>query len=176
MNNMDDRPIPASYWVIPGKFLAGEYPGKSDPTSIHRIMTSFLNAGFDTFINLTDENEKQGYAGILSEEAGYYQRKVSHNIFAITDFGLPSKSQMSAILDCIDQALAGGHKLYLHCWAGIGRTGTTVGCYLVRHGMSGEQALGKLAEMYATSSQSRLYSHSPENPTQFNFIRNWHEE
>jgi protein tyrosine/serine phosphatase len=83
---------------------------------------------------------------------------------------------MSAILDCIDQALAGEHKLYLHCWAGIGRTGTTVGCYLVRHGLSGEQALGKLAEMYATSSQSRLYSHSPENPAQFDFIRNWHEE
>ena len=27
-----------------------------------------------------------------------------------------------------------GRKVYVHCWGGVGRTGTVVGCYLVRQG------------------------------------------
>ena len=82
---------------------------------------------------------------------------------------------MTAVLDAIDKALAQGHKVYLHCVGGIGRTGTTVGCYLVRHGRSGEQALSELAERYRTAAQSARYSHSPENEDQVEYIRNWKE-
>ena len=32
--------------------------------------------------------------------------------------------------------------MYLHCWGGVGRTGTVVGCWLVRHGRTGDEALG----------------------------------
>ena len=38
------------------------------------------------------------------------------------------------ILDKIDDDLAAGHNIYVHCWGGVGRTGTVVGCWLVRHG------------------------------------------
>ena len=176
MNKKDDRPIPTSYWVLPGKFLAGEYPGGYDRAVTRRIMTSFLNAGFDTFFNLTGENELPDYAAILSEEAELYERPVFHNRFSITDRGLPSRANMTSILDSIDRSLAAGHKLYLHCWAGIGRTGTTVGCYLVRHGLTGAEALQKLAGMYGTSAQSKQYSHSPETQSQIDFILNWHED
>jgi hypothetical protein len=176
MNNKDDRPIPSSYWVIPGQFLAGEYPGLNARAVTRRMMTSFLNAGFDTFFNLTSENELPGYASILAEEAELYERPVFHNRFSITDRGLPSHANMTALLDSIDQTLAGGHKIYLHCWAGIGRTGTTVGCYLVRHGLTGAEALEKLAGMYATSAQSKRFSHSPETRSQIDFILNWHED
>lgn len=176
MNPKDDRPTPTSYWVIPGQFLAGEYPGGYEPAVTRRILTSFLNAGFDTFFNLTDEGERIEYASILTEEAETYERPVFHNRFSIADRGLPSRESMTALLDSIDQALADGHKLYLHCWAGIGRTGTTVGCFLVRHGLTGEQALEKLASLYGTSAQSRMFSRSPETPSQIEFIKNWHED
>ena len=49
------------------------------------------------------------------------------------------------ILDDLDQALADGHRVYLHCFGGIGRTGTVVGCYLVRHGMTGNEVLEQIA-------------------------------
>ena len=32
---------------------------------------------------------------------------------------------MQEILDAVDRALAAGRNVYLHCWGGIGRTGTT---------------------------------------------------
>ena len=175
MISSDDRPIPGSYWVLPGQFLAGEYPGAYDRSLTRSNMTAFLNAGFDSFFNLTGEDELPDYASILSEEAKFYERPVFHNRFSITDRGLPSHANMRAILDSIDISLSNGHKIYLHCWAGIGRTGTTVGCFLVRHGLSGAEALEKLAGIYGTSAQSRHFSHSPETQSQVEFILNWHE-
>ncbi len=50
-------PIPDSYWVIPGKLLAGEYAGQ--PTDVGAIdrLKRFLNAGVNAFIDLTEANE-----------------------------------------------------------------------------------------------------------------------
>ena len=124
---------------------------------------------------LTGENELPAYQPTLMDEAVFYDRQVFHERFSITDKGLPSRTSMITILDAIDQSLASGHKLYLHCWGGIGRTGTTVGCFLVRHGLSGQAALHKLASLYRTAAQSKLYPNSPETREQIDFILNWHE-
>ncbi|HBG74688.1 MAG: hypothetical protein A2X25_11695 [Chloroflexi bacterium GWB2_49_20] len=175
MDSSDNRPIPNSYWVIPGRFLAGAYPAEYDRSLTRSKMTAFLNAGFDTFFNLTGENELPAYQPTLMDEAVFYDRQVFHERFSITDKGLPSRTSMITILDAIDQSLASGHKLYLHCWGGIGRTGTTVGCFLVRHGLSGQAALHKLASLYRTAAQSKLYPNSPETREQIDFILNWHE-
>jgi len=83
---------------------------------------------------------------------------------------------MTALLDAIQAALAAGHKVYLHCWGGIGRTGTTVGCWLVRQGLTGHQALNKLNELYLTAEQSHHYHQSPETQAQVKFILEWKED
>jgi hypothetical protein len=175
MEHPDNRPFPESYWVVPDKLLAGAYPGDFDPTRMRLKLTALLNFGFDTFFNLTAENELPAYYMTLKEEAALYNMQITHQRFSITDKGLPSPKNMYAILDSIDNALASGHKIYLHCWGGIGRTGTTVGCYLVRHGLSGQEAVVKLASLYRTAIQSKLHPISPETQEQVNFIINWHE-
>ena len=38
------------------------------------------------------------------------------------------------MLDAIDDQLENGGNVYVHCWGGKGRTGTVVGCWLIRHG------------------------------------------
>ena len=83
---------------------------------------------------------------------------------------------MAVLLDALDADLASGHKVYLHCWGGIGRTGTTVGCWLVRHGLTGEQALVRLNELYQTAEQSRIFPRSPETDAQVAFILGWGED
>jgi protein-tyrosine phosphatase len=65
----------------------------------------------------------------------------------IQDFGIPTTAQMREALDLLDAAIARGHRVYLHCYAGIGRTGTVVGCYLVRHGLGGRAALDEIAAL-----------------------------
>jgi hypothetical protein len=171
--NENTRPIVESYWVKPGRFLAGEYPGHFDPEQARRRLDAFIEAGFDTFIDLTKQGEVYPYAKILSEQAQIYGVSLQHYRFPIGDFGLPSAAQMMAILDQIDESFDAGRRIYLHCWGGIGRTGTTVGCHLVRNGMDGEQALRQLAEWWQDVPKSRIHPHSPETREQFNFVLDW---
>jgi len=51
---------------------------------------------------------------------------------------------MIAILDKIDVAISRGRRVYVHSSDGRGRVGTVVGCSLVRHGMTGEEALKRI--------------------------------
>jgi hypothetical protein len=169
------RPIPESYWVEPGQLLAGEYPAHFDSESTRKRIDSLLEAGFDTFIDLTRPNETVAYIRILLDQAKIYDVDVKHHRFAIGDFGLPAPELMASILDTIDDALKTERKIYLHCWGGIGRTGTTVGCYLVRRGMSGEDALKQLAEWWKSVPKSHIHMRSPETWEQMQFIRDWVE-
>ena len=118
------RPISESYWVEPGQFLAGEHPAKFDEEQTRRRVDTFIETGIDTFIDLTQANETFPYTRILAEQANVYGVEAAHHRFPIGDFGLPSDQMMNAILDKIDQSLRDRRKIYLHCWGGIGRTGT----------------------------------------------------
>jgi polymorphic toxin system DSP-PTPase phosphatase-like protein len=171
--NTSERPISESYWVEEGCFLAGEYPGRFNAEQARRRVDALIAAGFNTFIDLTREHETVPYAHILLEEANAYDADIQYHRFAIGDFGLPTPDIMKSILDRIDESLQAGRKVYLHCWGGIGRTGTTVGCYLVRRGLSGNEALRQLADWWQTVPKSSIHPHSPETFEQMTFILNW---
>jgi hypothetical protein len=172
---MEKRPISESYWVEPGRFLAGEYPGQFHPEDTHQRINAFLHLGFDTFIDLTTEGEMPPYHPTLLEEARLYGLSATHQRFPIGDLGLPTQAGMTDILDTIDAALSAKHKVYLHCWGGIGRTGTTVGCYLARHGYGGDQALRQLAEWWRHVPKSAFHPRSPETEAQMKFVLHWME-
>ena len=173
MNNETQLPISESYWVEPGRFLAGEYPGHFEAEKARRRIDALIEAGFDTIIDLTRPNETTPYLRLLHDEAQAYEVEVQYHRFAIGDFGLPTPALMKSILDRIEASLHAGRKVYLHCWGGIGRTGTTVGCYLVRRGLTGEEALRQLATWWRGVPKSRIHPHSPETPEQAAFIRDW---
>jgi len=172
---LPQRPNPETYWVIPGRFLAGAFPASLDVSIAGRSLANFLKIGLDTFIDLTSEYERPDYSNALQVEAAEFGMNATHQHFSIRDGDLPSVEQMIRILNFIDSSLAAGHNLYLHCYGGIGRTGTVVGCHLVRHGLTGHQALERLTNLYATASQSRFYPYSPETIEQVQFILDWHE-
>ena len=65
--NSENRPIPNSYWIVPGHFAAGEYPGAIDPEETERKVTALLEAGIDHFIDLTAEGELAPYSEIARE-------------------------------------------------------------------------------------------------------------
>lgn len=170
-----NRPIAESYWVLPGRLLAGEYPGQYEEGHTRKRIDALIEAGFDMFIDLTQPHENVPYVGILYEQASMYDANMSHHSFPIGDFGLPSPEQMNRILDAIDEGLRAGRKIYLHCWGGIGRTGTTVGCYLVRQGRTGAEALEQLAAWWRGVPKSRFHPRSPETSQQMDFVLRWAE-
>jgi len=170
-----NRPIPESYWVELDHLLAGEYPGQFDEVLTRKRIDALIEAGFDLFIDLTQPHETSPYAKILLDEAKVYNVEIIHQRFPIGDFGLPTSEEMNSILDTIDEGLQAGRKIYLHCWGGIGRTGTTVGCYLVRRGKTAEEALDQLSAWWRGVPKRRYHPHSPETREQMDFIRHWAE-
>ncbi len=169
------RPGDNCYWLIPGKLLAGEYPGYATDPGTRLKMRRFLDLGVDTFIDLTEAHELHPYAPSLHLEAETRQQTVSHRRMSIRDLSVPPRQQMRDILDNIDGAIAEGRTVYVHCWGGIGRTGTVVGCYLVRHGNSGDEALAEIARLWPNMEKSWRVSRSPETEAQHEFVRHWAE-
>jgi hypothetical protein len=168
--------------VEPGRLLAGEYPGDPDEAEARRRLRALLEAGITDFVNLTHAYEPgslaplQPYEHLLRQEAAARGMTVSHHRLPIPDFGLPQTPEhMARILNTLDAALEASRKVYVHCWGGIGRTGMVVGCYLVRRGRTGEQALRELAEVWRTVPKSVWYPRSPQTDEQIAYVRAWAE-
>jgi hypothetical protein len=160
---------PYTYWVIPGKILAGEHPGHSIPEKAEARIKLWMEFGIEHFVDLTEPDELESYHHLVPESDGY---TVSH--FPIPDVGIPPKSMMIEILDDIDAAIEKGRIVYLHCRGGIGRTGTVIGCYFSRHGDRGKAALQKLERVFDDFIKSS-YARSPETPEQRNYVIEWEE-
>jgi protein-tyrosine phosphatase len=173
---MTKLPIAESYWVEENRFLAGEYPGSRDPETARRLMDAFLEAGITAFIDLTESHELTPYEGILKEQAKNYGVNVSHQRIPIRDLSVPSSDTMTTILNAIDKATNNGDCVYVHCWGGIGRTGMVVGCYLIRHGNTNEQAIEKVNRLYKTRPADLRHPRSPETDEQVEFVRNWWDD
>ena len=167
--------LPEHYPVHPGKLFAGEYPGAIDPESAEARLRALIKKGIRTFIDLTAPADGMvSYGGILAaleKESGLPLKRVCHSI---TDMGVPKSSdQMDAILASIREAIATDSPVYIHCWGGIGRTGTAVGCHLRETGLSGDEALARVQELYSTLPKSKRIPESPQTPEQKSYVRNW---
>jgi len=168
-----ETPVPESYWVRPGQLLAGNYPEAEDKEEVRARLRRMLESGIRVFVDLTEAGEKMldPYASLLAEEAAALGVAAEHHRLPITDFETPTAAQMSRILDTIDAALAAGQAAYVHCFFGIGRTGTVVGCYLVRHGLTGEQALAELTRLRQGTYFEGMMS--PVTEAQRQMVQDW---
>ena len=53
-----NTPFPRSYWVVPGKFLAGYYPGDRQKDMMKQKMTDLLACGIRCVISLMEPDEQ----------------------------------------------------------------------------------------------------------------------
>jgi len=172
----EELPNSECYWVEPRHLLAGEYPGDLSDAIARRRLEEYLRAGVTFFLDLTEAGELRPYETALAAEAAALGVSATYRRFPIRDVGVPRSAQeMTEILDVIDAALAGGQVVYIHCRGGVGRTGTVGGCWLVRHGRSGNEALKELARRWRGCAKSKRFPHTPETLRQFEWVRQWHE-
>lgn len=169
-------PFQTAYWVTPGLFLAGNYPGSSKPGDARRKLTGLIDAGIRHVIDLMEPQETElvpgSYGTFLHAIALGKGIDVSISRHPIRDMDVPSPKRLRQILDEIDAAIAGNRPVYLHCLAGIGRTGTVVGCYLIRHGLATHQTVfDRIAELRKGTPTADVPS--PEAEAQRLVIKSW---
>lgn len=169
---LPELPFSESYWLIPGVFLAGEHPTHNNDSSAQRRIQALVKLGISVFYDLTEKNEDHfGYEKILFREAEQVNQFVEYKNLPIRDFTAPSTQNVKTILDLIDKDITNGKHIYVHCFAGVGRTGTVVGCYLVRHGLSGKAALERIAEL--RQGLASRFIRSPEAQSQIDLVLHW---
>ena len=153
-------PLPNTYWAIPGLLLAGEHPSGLTAEATRQRLGTILACGIECFLDLTHPSEIDPYDQALPFHVEYLRKP-------IRDHGLPEKrEQMMEILDSLHDALGSGRAVYVHCRAGIGRTGMVVGCLLVERGLTGAQALDELGRLWLQSERSKLWPSVPETDAQ----------
>lgn len=158
------------YWVQPGKLLAGPFPGAWNESQARQRLRRLLDIGVTFFVDLTEPGESKDYQLLISSEAATLKRDLLYRQISIRDMDVPDSSRMVAILDTIDTAINRGHLVYVHCLGGIGRTGTVVGCYLVRHGLPGQEALSEIIRLRDGRTDS------PQTDEQAYMVHTWGQD
>ena len=169
---INSLPIKNSYWVIPDRFRAGEHPtiGSVDGTRLK--LRWLMGLGVNYFIDLTEMGEADvDYPVHITNEASDLKMNVAYKQIPIPDWSIPSREKMIEILNTIELALSEGKNIYLHCYGGKGRTGTVVGCYLVRHGTRAVKVLGKVQELRKDIPENEHIS--PETDKQRKMVMEW---
>lgn len=177
-----DTPLERCYWVVENLLLAGAYPGHPNSHAHTKRISGLWEAGMRTFINLMEEGETNNvgqafvrYDDVLRELALKNSDRVAHLRFPIPDTKITTVDRMRSILDAIDLSLDKRIPVYVHCFGGMGRTGTVICCWLLRHGLaSKENVLGLLTTLRRADLQ-RATMPAPENQTQCHFVLDWPE-
>jgi ADP-ribosylglycohydrolase len=119
------RPLYQSYYLGTRNIFAGEYPGDKNGEKAQGKIDQMVHFGVRHFIDLTEEGELRPYSHLLPKDCTYTR-------FPIRDVNVPDSVESVARLIGHIQELSkrdDGY-VYIHCWGGVGRTGTIVGCYL----------------------------------------------
>ena len=161
-----NRPLHQSYEVWGnGIIYAGEYPGDKNGEIAKQKIARMYHFGIRHFIDLTEEGELRPYNHLLPSDTTYTR-------FPITDCGAPkSIESVQRLLLRIEELKKMDGYVYVHCWGGVGRTGTIIACYLAQNW--DEPDLNKTLEVLRrnfTKMPKSAYRETPETKEQIYFI------
>lgn len=161
------RPLHQSFHVD-WNIYAGEYPGDKYGKKAEEKIEQMTHFGVRHYIDLTEEGELRPYSQLLPKGTTYTR-------FPIRDCDVPSS------IDDVERLIRHIQKLskrndgyvYIHCWGGVGRTGTIVACYFAENN-SFEKAMQLLRKQFSEMPKSS-HRTTPDTNEQINFVKKYKE-
>ena len=161
------RPLHQSFHVD-WNIYAGEYPGDKYGKKAEEKIEQMTHFGVRHYIDLTEEGELHPYSQLLPKGTTYTR-------FPIRDCDVPSS------IDDVERLIRHIQKLskrndgyvYIHCWGGVGRTGTIVACYFAENN-SFEKAMQLLRKQFSEMPKSS-HRTTPDTNEQINFVKKYKE-
>ncbi len=125
-------------WLIENKLA-----GSSIPTSVDEVQW-VIDQGVKSIITVREEPLDESWI-----------KDVKYLHVLSDDMGVPKLSDLVSAVDFIHKRITNNEPVMIHCLAGMGRTGTLLACYIVKHQkMSAEEAIQKVREERPGSIQS----------------------
>jgi hypothetical protein len=157
------------WWVEPGAVLAGEYPGAKTPDVAQAKVDLLVDHGVRTFIDLTHPADPLlPYVDHVERAAYRRGLELLHLPFPIPDMSVRPHDGYDEIVDAIRRRTDAG-VVYVHCWGGIGRTSTVVGCLLVDSGLDADAALADITRRRSVTRKAHMKA--PQTDAQVDVVR-----
>jgi len=123
-------------WVIEDKLCGMPLPG---PTGSLAADLSFLQSRrIGLLVSLT---------GKVPGEGNFGQYGIESLHIPVPDFHAPTMEQLRDFVAAVNERLATGQRVGVHCHAGKGRTGTFLAAYFVARGLTAPDAITRIREM-----------------------------
>ena len=125
-------------WLVEDKLA-----GSAIPTSIDEVQWA-IDQGVKSIVTVREEPLD-----------GSWTKDVNYLHVHSNDMGVPEFDDLVNTVDFIYKRITSNEPVMVHCFAGMGRTGTVLACYLIKHQkMSADEAIQKVRDERPGSIQS----------------------
>lgn len=150
------------YWAGKSGISIGPHPNGED---LATAMQSIRDQDVDVVVSLQPLDEAKTLE-LLEEKSGAESQGMMFFRYPIIDHSTPPFTEETfALISKLSDLNAQGKRIFIHCYAGIGRSATIAACVLIARGFEIEDALQHLHE-------ARGFA-VPETQAQFNWIADY---
>jgi atypical dual specificity phosphatase len=134
-----------------GWLEGGRIAGSSLPSSLEHLLW-LHRQGIRAIVSLHPINREV--------QQGIDSIGIAHKLLLVEDMGVPDDGQIQEFLEFVGDQLAQGKPCLVHCYAGIGRTGTMLALYLVSKGVGAHEAIERLGGLQSRAQQALIHEYA----------------
>ncbi len=122
-SNIPKPPPIDHFWIVPGRLAGGGHPGRAGEQAA--ILHAMERLGYDAILTLTED-------ALEPEPLAEYSFEYLH--LPIFNMEAPTIEEGQRAVAFLRERIEAGGQVYVHCYAGYGRTGAILAAYLVASG------------------------------------------